>query len=59
MLVAIFPSGKREGDNVAHGFKGKGVLIRLLTDAKRCPWSQVSQWLRQVSASRLSHYLNL
>jgi len=35
--MALFPSGKGGGDLVAYGYKGKGVTIHSLVDAKGMP----------------------
>ena len=37
--MAPFPPGKGGGEGVAHGWKGKGVLIHSLTDAAGMPLS--------------------
>ena len=39
MSMLHFPPGKGGGENVEHGFKGKGVLIHALVDAKGMPLS--------------------
>src|SRR5215467_14977470 len=36
-LMALFPPGKGGGEGVAHGGKGKGVLIHSLTDGGGMP----------------------
>ena len=40
--MALFPCGKGGGPGVAHGYKGKGVLIHLLVDAEGMPLSACS-----------------
>ena len=41
-MTALFPTGKGGGDEVAYGYKGKGVLIHLLVDADGMPLSACS-----------------
>src|SRR4029450_619293 len=36
-LMALFPPGKGGGEGVAHGGKGKGILIHSLTDGGGMP----------------------
>jgi len=36
-LMALFPPGKGGGEGVAHGGKGKGILIHSLTDGHGMP----------------------
>jgi len=36
-LMALFPPGKGGGEGVAHGGKGKGILIHSLTDGSGMP----------------------
>ena len=40
--MVLFPCGKGGGAGVAHGYKGKGVLIHLLVDAEGMPLSACS-----------------
>ena len=35
--MALFPPGKGGGDEVAHGYKGKGILIHTLTEGNGMP----------------------
>ena len=35
--MALVPPGKGGGDDVAHGYKGKGILIHTLTDGNGMP----------------------
>jgi len=37
--MALFPSGKGGGKGIAYGYKGKGVTIHLVVDAKGMPLS--------------------
>src|SRR5919108_5451890 len=37
--MARFPPGTGGGEGIAHGRKGKGILIHRLTDAAAMPWS--------------------
>lgn len=37
--MVLFPPGKGGGEGVAHGYKGKGVLIHVYTDANGMPLS--------------------
>ena len=36
-LMALFPPGKGGGEGVGYGYKGKGILIHSITDAKGMP----------------------
>lgn len=38
-MTVLFPPGKGGGEGVGYGFKGKGVLIHLVVDAKGMPLS--------------------
>ena len=35
--MALFPPGKGGGEDVAYGYKGKGILIHSITDANGMP----------------------
>ncbi len=35
--MALFPPGKGGGEEVAYGYKGKGILIHTLTDGNGMP----------------------
>lgn len=35
--MELFPSAPGGGQNVAHGYKGKGVLLHVITDSKGLP----------------------
>ena len=37
--MALFPPGKGGGEEVAYGYKGKGILIHTLTDGNGMPLS--------------------
>jgi Transposase DDE domain len=37
--MALFPPGKGGGKGVAHGGKGKGILIHSLTEGRGMPWA--------------------
>ena len=37
--MALFPPGKGGGEDVAYGYKGKGILIHTLTDGNGMPLS--------------------
>ncbi len=36
-LTVLFPLGKGGGEGIAYGYKGKGILIHSITDAKGMP----------------------
>jgi transposase len=37
--MVLFPPGKGGGEGVAHGYKGKGILIHLITEGNGMPIS--------------------
>ena len=36
-LTALFPPGKGGGEEVAYGYKGKGILIHTITEGNGMP----------------------
>ncbi|WP_009633056.1 transposase [Synechocystis sp. PCC 7509] len=40
--MALFPPGKGGGEEVAYGYKGKGILIHTLTDGNSMPLSSIT-----------------
>ncbi|WP_009630204.1 hypothetical protein [Synechocystis sp. PCC 7509] len=40
--TGLFPPGKGGGEDVAYGYKGKGILIHTLTDGNGMPLSNTT-----------------
>ena len=40
--MALFPPGKGGGEDVAYGYKGKGILLHTLTDGNGMPLSNIT-----------------
>ena len=58
-LMVLFPPGKGGGDGVAHGFKGKGVLIHSLVDAQGMPLAVEVTCAKSSERAQVIHLLEL
>ena len=56
--MVLFPPGKGGGDDVAHGYKGKGVTIHLIVDGEGMPIAESTTAANQSERDEVIDLLN-